>query len=70
MGWEQAGYTLRGRLTGKSGDLLVRWKKDDPPFRLLLLWNRTRGEHMALVTNLPREAFTLAAVRDLYRFRW
>jgi len=62
--------TLRGRLTGRSSDLLVRWKPDDPPFRLLLLWNRRRKEHMALVTNLPSEAFTLASVRDLYRLRW
>ena len=62
--------TLRGRLTGRSGDLLVRWKPDDPPFRLLLLWNRRRKEHMALVTNLPSEAFTLTSVRDLYRLRW
>ena len=62
--------TLRARLRGRSGDLLVRWKQDDPPFRLLLMWNRTRREHMALVTNLPSEAFTLAAVRDLYRLRW
>ena len=62
--------TLRGRLRGRSGDLLVRWKKNDPPFRLLLLWNRRRKEHLALVTNLPSEAFTCASVRDLYRLRW
>ena len=62
--------TLRGRLRGKSGDLLVRWKQDDPPFRLLLIWNRRRKEHLALVTNLPSEAFTCASVRDLYRLRW
>ena len=62
--------TLRARLRGRSGDLLVRWKKTDPPFRLLLLWNRRRKEHLAFVTNLPSEAFTCASVRDLYRLRW
>jgi len=61
---------LRDRLRGRSGDLLVRWKQDDPPFRLLLIWNRTGREHMALVTNLPSEVFTLASVRELYRLRW
>ena len=62
--------TLRDRLRGRSSDLQVRWKQDDPPFRLLLIWNRTGREHMALLTNLPSEAFTLASVRDLYRLRW
>ncbi len=62
--------TLRDRLTGRSADLQVRWKQNDPPFRLLLIWNRTRREHLALVTNLPRETFTLTSVRELYRLRW
>lgn len=62
--------TLRDRLTGRSADLQVRWKQNDPPFRLLLIWNRTRKEHVALVTNLPRETFTLTSVRELYRLRW
>ena len=53
-----------------KANLQVRWKQNDPPFRLLLIWNRTGKEHMALVTNLPSDAFTLAAVRDLYRLRW
>ena len=61
---------LRHRLRGRSGDLLVRWTKDDPPLRLLLIWNRTGQEHMALVTNLPSDAFTLASVRALYRLLW
>jgi hypothetical protein len=62
--------TLRARLRARSADLQVRWRQDDPPFRLLLLWNRRRKEHLALVTNLPSEAFTCASVRDLYRLRW
>ena len=61
---------LRHRLRGRSGDLLVRWTKDAPPLRLLLIWNRTGQEHMALVTNRPSDAFTLASVRERYRLRW
>lgn len=62
--------TVRDRLQGKTGDLLVCWKPDDPPFRLLLIWNRTRKEHMALVTNVPSDEFPLDTVRDLYGLRW
>ena len=61
---------IRDRLRGTSADLLVRWTHDDPPLRLLLIWNRSMRAHMALVTNLPSEDFDLASVRELYRLRW
>ena len=41
---------VRDRLRGTSADLLVRWTHDDPPLRLLLIWNRSMRAHMALVT--------------------
>ena len=66
MSWR--GKTLaaiRDRLRGTSADLLVRWTHDDPPLRLLLIWNRSMRAHMALVTTLPSEDFDLASVREL-----
>ena len=61
-----------GKLTGKSADLSVTWRRkgEAVELRLLAIWNPLRKHHTLLVTNLNPEAFSMEAVGTLYRLRW
>ena len=53
-------------------DLDVEWKdgKQRHRWRLVLTWSQHHGQYLHLVTNLPRERYDAATVRQIYRLRW
>jgi Transposase DDE domain len=61
-----------GKLTGKSADLSVTWRRkgETVAVRLLTLWNPVTKCHVLLVTDLSRKAFSAELVGTLYRLRW
>ena len=81
----QAGYGAGGRvLRGVRGkrlgelrkkgllDFDVAWGQGDKEFqaRLIVSWNRSKGQYRYLVTNLPRDRYTPEAVDQACRLRW
>ncbi len=83
--WSESGRKLKfaeGRklkeITGKllkrkRNELMVTWKlkgKRKLRVRLIAFWNADEQRYTWLVTNLPRDEFSLSQVSDAYRLRW
>jgi len=53
-------------------DMDVQWpdKKDPLRCRLIVTWNSQTKAYQYLLTNLPRDAFSMEHVMDAYRLRW
>ena len=60
-------------LKRKRTELQVCWQlKGRKTFRarLIAFWDKAEQRYTWLVTNLPRDGFTVAQVSDAYRLRW
>ena len=66
--------TVQNRLLKKQRtELSVCWKlngKGEFRARLIAFWNEEEGRYTWLITNLPRDEFSLSEISDAYRLRW
>jgi len=68
--------TVLREYRGATVDADVQWQgigehgRPDTRLRVVLVWNAQRKDHMAFVTNLPRNEFSPADIYALYRLRW
>jgi hypothetical protein len=65
---------VQGRLLKKQRtELAVCWKLDgkrELRARLIAFWNAEENRYTWLITNLPRDDFSLGDISDAYRLRW
>ena len=67
---------VRTTLRGKTADITGEWTRRDEDgkhvvrFRVALIWNPQKRQHMILLTNLARAEFTAKQLYLLYRLRW
>jgi len=69
-------HDIRRKARGRTIDIDGQWKgvgrsgRPDTRLRIVLLWNKQRSDHTALVTNLDRKRFPPNTLMQMYRLRW